>query len=333
MTVSTAARKQQFSLDGVTSVFTFTFRALVSQPTAICCVATVGGVDTTLTYASQYTVSINANGVGGTVTLISPDSVGSGTLTVYRSTTNTQISDYSDYNQFPADTLENDLDIRCLVEQELSEAQDRTVKLAISSSGSVSSTLPVPSANQVLGWNAAANAIVNITPNASAYISKAGQSDAEAMTDDSLYMTPKQVGYSKAVVAVPSADHGSSGTKITLQANEAQTFGDICFINSSGKAQLAKADAAATSGALVMCCDATIAANGSGNYLLIGIARDASWSWTVGGLVFLSTTGVTQGTLTQSLPTAVNSVTQVIGVATNAGRIFFNPSLVQVVHS
>jgi hypothetical protein len=132
------------------------------------------------------------------------------------------------------------------------------------------------------------------------------------------------------LTAAPGSDHTASGIKITLTANENQNFGDVCYIDSSGEAHLADADAIATSSVVVMCADSSISANNSGNYLLFGIARDDTWNWTAGSLIYLSLTGTTGNTLTATAPSAVNDVVQIIGVATHADRIFFKPSLVQV---
>lgn len=82
-----------------------------------------------------------------------------------------------------------------------------------------------------------------------------------------------------------------------------------------------------------MCCDASINANSSGNYLLYGIARDDTWTWTVGGLIYITVTGTTGNTLSQSAPTGTDDVIQIVGVATHADRMFFNPQLVQVEHT
>ncbi len=131
----------------------------------------------------------------------------------------------------------------------------------------------------------------------------------------------------------PDADHQSSGIKTTLVANENQAFGDVCFINTDGEAQLADADAIATASVVVMCADASISADASGTYLLLGVARDDTWTWTVGGLVYLSTTGTSTNTLTQNAPTGTDDVIQILGVATHADRMFFNPQLVQIEHT
>ena len=97
MTVESTARKQAFTLNGTTSTLTFTFRALTTAPTDIKVTVTDGdGVDTDLTYTTDYTVTVNSDGVGGVVTLVDPAGTGSGTATVFRETTNKQESDYDD---------------------------------------------------------------------------------------------------------------------------------------------------------------------------------------------------------------------------------------------
>lgn len=127
-------------------------------------------------------------------------------------------------------------------------------------------------------------------------------------------------------------DHTATGIKISLVANENQAFGDVCYINSDGQAQLVDASAIATSSGLVMCIDANISADASGNYLLYGVARDDTWNWTVGGLIYISITGTTENTLTQTAPSGTDEVIQIIGVATHADRMIFMPNLVQVEH-
>lgn len=123
--------------------------------------------------------------------------------------------------------------------------------------------------------------------------------------------------------ALPDADHQASGTIVTLTANENQAFGDVCFINSSGEAALGDADAIASSMICVMCADATISADASGRYLLYGFARDDTWNWTVGGYIYLTITGTTGNTLSQTAPTGVDDCVVMVGYATNADRMLF----------
>jgi len=159
MTVKSTTRKQTYA--GGTGTFVFTFRALTSAPTDIKVKKTLisSGAETDLTYTTDYTAAINSDGVGGTVT-VSPTVSTLYTVTVYRDTTDKQESDYDDYNQFPADTLETDFDRRTMVSQETSEDIDRTLKLSITYTGS-SLTIPNPQADKLLGWDSDGEEIEN----------------------------------------------------------------------------------------------------------------------------------------------------------------------------
>ena len=126
------------------------------------------------------------------------------------------------------------------------------------------------------------------------------------------------------------ADNSFTGITIVLTATSITAFGKVCYINASGEAALADADAIATSGACVICVEtAGIDAAATGKFLVIGSARDNAWAWTVGGLIYLSTA---VGTMTQTAPSGVDDVIQVLGVALNADTILWNPQLVMVEH-
>ena len=72
---------------------------------------------------------------------------------VYRKTENTQLSDYEDFNRFPADTLERDLDRRAMVAIESEDDISRSVSLPIETPSGVSAALPTPSAGKAIRWN------------------------------------------------------------------------------------------------------------------------------------------------------------------------------------
>lgn len=135
------------------------------------------------------------------------------------------------------------------------------------------------------------------------------------------------------ITAAPGSDHSATGITISLAATAEMNFGDVGYIASTGKVTLIDADAIASMSGVVMCADATIAANASGNFLLLGVARDDSWAWTVGGLIYGTVTATTGNTLSQTAPTGTDDVIQIMGVATHADRMFFNPQLIQVEHA
>jgi hypothetical protein len=130
------------------------------------------------------------------------------------------------------------------------------------------------------------------------------------------------------LTAAPAADHTATGIKCNFTAGENLVFSDVCYVKSDGKLWKADADAIATSSVIAMAL-ATINADASGSFLILGIARDDTWAWTVGGLIYLSTTG---GAMTQTAPSGTDDVIQILGVATHADRMFFNPNLVQIEH-
>lgn len=129
------------------------------------------------------------------------------------------------------------------------------------------------------------------------------------------------------VTEAPGSDLTVSGIKISVTAGEALAFGDPVYIKSDGKAWIADANTAGKFPAIGI-ATATAAANGSIVVLLLGMARKDAWSWTVGGIVYLSTSSG----LTQTLPSATDDCTQVIGIAEAATRIYVNPQLVYITH-
>ncbi|MGE4567886.1 MAG: hypothetical protein AB7C90_01715 [Bacteroidales bacterium] len=142
-------------------------------------------------------------------------------------------------------------------------------------------------------------------------------------------------GGSTQLTAIPATDKTASGITTQFTAFEAQAFGDVVKINSSGKAQIAKADVIANATALAMCVSESVEADATGNYLLIGFVRNDAWDWTVGGDIFLTITGTSGNTLSQTSPFAADpivedTVVQLLGVANSADTIYFNPQLVQV---
>jgi hypothetical protein len=127
------------------------------------------------------------------------------------------------------------------------------------------------------------------------------------------------------------SDNTFSGLTTVLTAGENLVIGDVCQIQSDGKAWKANATILATSSALFI-ATATITANATGRFGMMGYIRmDAMSALTVGGLVYLAKTS---GTVTQTMPAvATDEVSQVLGIAMAAKIIYFNPSLVQVVRA
>ena len=126
--------------------------------------------------------------------------------------------------------------------------------------------------------------------------------------------------------AAPASDHNAAGLIASMTAGATLAFGDAVYQKSDGEMHLGDADAASTAGVVALAV-ASGSDGAASNFMFYGFARDDSWNWTVGGLVYLSTTGTSGNTLTQTAPTGSGDIVQILGVATHADRIFFNPSL------
>lgn len=111
----------------------------------------------------------------------------------------------------------------------------------------------------------------------------------------------------------------SSGIWFPATINQTAIFGSALYYDATGYS-LANASSSST-----MPCVALAIEAGSGNKKIFkqGFIRNNSWSWTPGGLLYMSTTN---GTLTQTKPTGVGNQQQVVGYAYTSNIIHFNPN-------
>ena len=120
---------------------------------------------------------------------------------------------------------------------------------------------------------------------------------------------------------VPTVNQTASGLIVGMTYGESISKGNLLYFKSDGKVYLADANGVSTYP--VMGLALATAASGSNSVLLHGIYTDTAYSFTVGGVVYLS---ITAGAATQTQPSATDNVIQVVGVAIHANRIYFKPS-------
>lgn len=125
------------------------------------------------------------------------------------------------------------------------------------------------------------------------------------------------------VKTIPGGDNTGEG-KISgdVNAGESVAFPNVCYLKSDGKYWKASNAGIATSGLLVVALESK-SADQAVKVLEDGYIRDDDFAWTVGGAIYLGTAGG----MTQSIPTAVDEVVQVLGYATHADRMKFCPSV------
>ena len=162
MTISSTTAKLSYTGNGSTTSFPVTFSFFGSGATSELIVierVIATGAETTKTYSTHYTIS-GGNGSTGTVIAGSApaDTV---QWHIRRNTTQTQGTDYVENDAFPASSHEEALDRLTMINQEQETNLDAAFKYPDTYTGSASNLVPEPSANTVLAWNSAADALEN----------------------------------------------------------------------------------------------------------------------------------------------------------------------------
>ena len=125
---------------------------------------------------------------------------------------------------------------------------------------------------------------------------------------------------------IPHDKVGGGGLFIRVQAGEAVGGRKVVYIDTDGTWKLANAAAVATMPSVGL----TMHAIESGKYgwvLIKGFIGLASWSWTRGGVLYVSET--TAGELTHTQPSGTTDSVQSVGYASEVTQIFFSPRQIQ----
>lgn len=124
------------------------------------------------------------------------------------------------------------------------------------------------------------------------------------------------------------ANQDYSGIAMAFTYAESLVPGDVVYLDSSGNAAKADANAAGKFPSYGLALET--ASSGSHLVLLYGIYRDDSlFNWTPGAVLWLSTSG----TLTATQPSAPDDGIQPLGFATHADRVFFRPDITWLTHT
>jgi len=207
MTISIETTKVQYAGDGIDTVFAYPFRILKDDDLLVIVTNDATLVENTLTLNADYTVSGAGVPAGGNVILSAGSKCGSGyTLTILRNMAATQETDYVDGDAFSAESIENALDKVTMIQQQQREELIRTPKLPRTST-ITDIVLPNPSANNYIGWNAAATGLEN----------KAGQvvTTATQYEIDALVSFGGGTSYTQATIQAALTAIGTSN-KVTL---------------------------------------------------------------------------------------------------------------------
>ena len=167
MTVSNQTSKNVFVGDGATLVFAYTFRIFADADLEVTIQDTsvTPQTEITLVLNTDYTVSGADNPSGGNVTLLLTGQLSSApivtdNITIRRNLPFTQPTDYVENDPFPADSHEDALDRGTMIDQQIQEEVDRSLKLSANITG-IDVSLPTPLADAPIGWNSDATGLTN----------------------------------------------------------------------------------------------------------------------------------------------------------------------------
>jgi hypothetical protein len=121
--------------------------------------------------------------------------------------------------------------------------------------------------------------------------------------------------------SIPASDATMSGdiSSETVDAN-ASGIGALLVLSSDGNWDEADASSSATVGQLGIAVES---GTGAKDVLWRGWVKDTAWSWTPGQQLFVSET---TGAITATAPSTSGAIVQVVGYATSATTMYFNPS-------
>lgn len=166
MTVENTQNKMPPLQMGTTNEYPFTFAVLLQDPTeeeafeAIkASVLQADGTEIELVYNTDYTVTLNTDRIGGTLTVNDIRTSGD-YITIYRQYAQTQEVDYKDFNSAPAETFEQCFDKLTMLSQQQQEEINRSIKLPVSSD-ITNLSLPNPIAGRTLKWNESETGLIN----------------------------------------------------------------------------------------------------------------------------------------------------------------------------
>lgn len=160
MTVQTTASRADYTGNGSTTVFSVPFYFIDQTHILVLRTQISTGVATTLALTTDYTVSGVGVSTGGSITcLVAPTT--DQKISILRNIPLTQLTHYVENDPFPAASHETALDKLTMEVQQVNEIAGRALQLPANTTG-VSTSLPYPSSNKLIGWNSAATGLQNV---------------------------------------------------------------------------------------------------------------------------------------------------------------------------
>lgn len=160
MSIANQTNKVRYDGDGAQVDFDFSFKIFAAGDLEVYLIDDDGNA-VLKTLTTHYTVAIESVLEGGTVTFLTAPGATDQVL-IKRVVDSTQPTVIPTESNFPEKAVENSLDRGTMVDIQLQEQIDRSLKFGVTSENS-DIELPEPAADKVLGWNAAGDGLENKT--------------------------------------------------------------------------------------------------------------------------------------------------------------------------
>ena len=217
MTVASAVSRVSYSGNGSTTAFAVPFYFLENAHLRVI-LRSSAGVDTVQTITTNYTVTGAGNPAGGTVNMIVAPASGE-TLVILRDVPETQETDYTANDPFPAESHERALDKLTMIAQQISDESGRAIKIPETETNNTTVPVSATRANKLLGFSPSGDVALSTKTIAAI--------DAATVTVETLAAaTPG----SSAAVAHIAAGVGAVATTVQAKLRESvsvQDFGSL----------------------------------------------------------------------------------------------------------
>lgn len=183
MTIASAVAKSgPYNGNGSQTVFAYTFKVFSASELQVV-LRSAGGIETDQTLAAHYTVSGVDNDAGGNVTMVTAPPTGA-TLTIVRNVPFVQLTDLRNQGGFYPEVHERVFDRLTQQTQQLKGGVDSALRLSVSTPAGVSTTLPEPAAEKLIGWNPAGTGLQNFDSSVLATLVAYGTARADIFDGD-----------------------------------------------------------------------------------------------------------------------------------------------------
>ena len=233
MTISSETTRNDYTGNGVTTEFAYSFR-IWSNTDLTVVTADEDGVESVLELTTDYTVTGAGQTTGGNVTLLTPLADGH-KLTILSDIPALQGQKLSTQSGFSASVQEASLDKLTRITQQNAEAISRSARLSPTSQG-IDPVMPIPLAGAAIGWNADGGGLENIT-------SLGGLSESALATLIRLYSALRGNSDTKykIVSGVIRQTSSGSGWELIDDANHSPVNVDSVSVNGSGNLSISYA--------------------------------------------------------------------------------------------